>query len=159
MNDVVVIDGDLVDVGGVDALVNAWNRNVLPWWSLIPRGVSAAIKREAGVAPFRELARHGPIPLGAAVTTGAGCLPYKGIIHVAGISMGWWAREASVNGGTRAALEEARVHGFGSLAFPVLGAGSGGLDPDRALAVMVGAIQDAGQGLHVVVVRYRARHR
>lgn len=159
MNDVAVVNGNLLDVVDVDAVVNAWNRNVVPWWLLIPRGVSAAIKDQAGLAPFRELARHGPIPLGRAVTTGAGCLPYKGIIHVAAISMAWRATEATVYAGTRAALEEARTHRFGSLAFPVLGAGSGGLDHDRALAAMLGAIRDAGQDLRVIVVRYTPKHR
>jgi len=41
------------------------------------------------VHPFREVAKHGAIPLGGAVLTCAGRLPFKGIIHVAGISM-WW---------------------------------------------------------------------
>jgi O-acetyl-ADP-ribose deacetylase (regulator of RNase III) len=64
----------------------AWNRNIIPWWLLLPQGVSGAIKKRGGLEPFREVARHGPIPLGQAVLTGAGRLPFKGIIHVAGIS-------------------------------------------------------------------------
>jgi len=147
--------GDLLGVVDVDAVVNAWNRNVLPRWFFIPSGVSAAIKRQAGVAPFRELARHGPIPLGGAVTTGPGRLSCKGIIHVAAISMRWRASEASVDAGTRAALDQARQHGFTSLAFPLLGAGTGGLGPDKSLAVMLGAVEDAGDSLRVVIVRYR----
>jgi transposase InsO family protein len=39
--------------------------------------------------PFKKLARLGPIPLGGAVITDAGRLPYKAIIHVAGISLLW----------------------------------------------------------------------
>jgi O-acetyl-ADP-ribose deacetylase len=49
--------------------------------------VSGAIKRRGGYAPFRELGKKGPIPLGGAVATGPGKLPYKAIIHVAGINM------------------------------------------------------------------------
>ena len=71
----------------VEVIVNAWNRNVIPWWLLLPQGVSGAIKKRAGSQPFRVVAKHGPIPLGGAVLTGAGRLPFKGIIHVAGISM------------------------------------------------------------------------
>ena len=87
------VDGDLLDQE-VDVIVNAWNRNIIPWWLLLPQGVSGAIKRRGGYAPFRELAKLGAIPLGAiplggAVITGAGKLPLKSIIHVAGISM-WW---------------------------------------------------------------------
>jgi O-acetyl-ADP-ribose deacetylase (regulator of RNase III) len=60
-----VYDGDLLDQDG-EVIVNAWNRNIIPWWLLLPQGVSGAIKRRAGYEPFRELARHGPIPLGGA---------------------------------------------------------------------------------------------
>ncbi len=52
-------------------MVNAWNRNVIPWWLLLPQGVSGAIKRCAGYGPFRELSRKGVLPLGGAVMTGA----------------------------------------------------------------------------------------
>ncbi len=78
-----VVTGDLLDQD-VDVIVNAWNRNVVPWWLLIPQGVSKAIKRRAGLDPFRELSRMGSIPLGGAVVTGAGLLPHQAIIHVAG---------------------------------------------------------------------------
>jgi O-acetyl-ADP-ribose deacetylase (regulator of RNase III) len=77
-----VINDDLLDQD-VDGIVNAWNRNVIPWWLLVPQGVSGAIKKRAGYKPFRELARMGSIPLGGAVLTGPGKLPHKAIIHVA----------------------------------------------------------------------------
>ena len=83
-----VTEGDLLDQD-VDVIVNAWNRNIIPWWLLLPQGVSGAITRRAGYEPFRELARKGPIPLGAAVVTGAGRLPFRAIIHVAGINLFW----------------------------------------------------------------------
>ena len=38
------VQGDLLDQD-VDVIVNAWNRNVIPWWLLLPQGVSGAIKR------------------------------------------------------------------------------------------------------------------
>jgi len=81
-----VTNGDLL-AQDVEVIVNAWNRNIIPWWLLLPQGVSGAIKRRAGYEPFRELGRRGPIPLGGAVETGAGMLPFRAIIHVAGISM------------------------------------------------------------------------
>ena len=70
-----------------DLLVNAWNRNIIPWWLLLPQGVSGAIKRRGGTGPFKELRKNGSIPLGDAVLTSAGRLPFKAIIHVAGINM------------------------------------------------------------------------
>ena len=83
-----VVDGDLLDQD-VECIVNAWNRNIIPWWLLLPQGVSGAIKKRGGYAPFFELGSKGAIPLGGAVLTGAGRLPFLGIIHVAGISMLW----------------------------------------------------------------------
>jgi hypothetical protein len=38
---------------------------------LLPQGVSGAIKRRGCLKPFREVARHGPIPLGGAVLRSA----------------------------------------------------------------------------------------
>jgi len=60
---VLVTDGDLLDQP-VEVIVNAWNRNIIPWWLLLPQGVSGAIKRRGGIKPFSEVAHHGPIPLG-----------------------------------------------------------------------------------------------
>ena len=43
-----IVDGDLL-AQPVDVIVNAWNRNIIPWWLLVPQGVSGAIKRKAGL--------------------------------------------------------------------------------------------------------------
>src|SRR5579871_4440379 len=95
-----IVEGDLLDQPA-EAIVNTWNRNFLPWWLLLPQGVSGAIKRRGGLQPFREIARHGPIPLGGAVATSAGRLPYKAIIHVAGINLLWRASRASIRDSVR----------------------------------------------------------
>src|SRR5687768_18543191 len=95
-----IVEGDLLEQQA-DAIVNAWNRNVIPWWLLLPQGVSGAIKKRGGYAPFKELARHGPIPLGQAVATGAGRLPFKHIIHVAGINLLWRSSETAIRDGVR----------------------------------------------------------
>jgi len=60
------IQGDLLDQD-VEVIVNAWNRNLIPWWLLIPKGISGAIKKRAGLAPFKELRKFGVLPLGAFV--------------------------------------------------------------------------------------------
>ncbi len=90
-----IVEGDLLDQD-VEVIVNAWNRNFFPWWLLLPQGVSRAIKRRAGFAPFRELAKMKMLPLGGAVETTAGRLPFKAIIHVAGINMLWRSSERAV---------------------------------------------------------------
>ena len=119
----------------MEVIVNAWNRNSIPWW-LLPQGVSGAIKRRAGYQLFRELARHGPIPLGGAVETSAGRLPFRANIHVAGISMFWRSSERAIRGCVRSALGIAREKGYRSIAFPLIGAGTGGFQPEQALAIM-----------------------
>lgn len=149
-----VVEGDLLDQP-VEAIVNAWNRNIIPWWLLIPQGVSGAIKKRAGIAPFREVARHGAIPLGQAVATGAGRLAFKCIIHVAGIDMLWRASEQSIRDSVTNALRVARETGVRSLAMPLIGAGSGGFDDERALAVITAALEPEPNDVEVVVVRFK----
>jgi O-acetyl-ADP-ribose deacetylase (regulator of RNase III) len=149
-----IVEGDLLDQR-VDAIVNAWNRNIIPWWLLLPQGVSGAIKRRGGLQPFRELARVGPMPLGSAVVTSAGRLPYRGIIHVAGINMLWRSSERAIRDSVTNALARAREQGFHSIAFPIIGSGSGGFDEERALEVMMSVLNTSGTDIEVTVVRYR----
>lgn len=150
-----IIAGDLLDQR-VDVIVNAWNRNVLPWWLLLTTGVSAAIKRRAGTQPFRELAGMGLIPLGGAVLTSSGKLPCRALVHVAGINMLWRSSERSVADSVRSAMALVDQHNFGSVAFPLIGAGSG-LGEDRALATMLEAFAPLSSPSRAVIVRYAAR--
>lgn len=148
-----VVQGDLLEQP-VEAIVNAWNRNIIPWWLLLPQGVSGAIKRRGGLAPFREVARHGPIPLGGAVLTGAGRLPFRGIIHVAGINMLWRASERSIRDSVRNAMAVVREQGFRSVAFPLIGAHSGGFSPARSQELILEELADLVGDVDVRVVVY-----
>jgi len=145
--------GDLLDQD-VEVIVNAWNRNIIPWWLLLPQGVSGAIKKRAGYAPFKELGRLGPIPLGGAVQTGAGRLPFKAIIHVAGISMLWVSSERSIRESVRNAIAIAKANGYRSIAFPLIGAGTGGGKEDEVVAVMKAELEDTDFEGEVRLVRY-----
>jgi O-acetyl-ADP-ribose deacetylase (regulator of RNase III) len=147
-----VIQGDLLDQD-VDVIVNAWNRNVIPWWLLLPQGVSGAIKRRAGLRPFLELPWR-PIPLGEAVITSAGKLKHKAIIHVAGINMFWRSSEDSIRNSVLNALQLALTSGHSSIAFPVIGAGSGSFPKSKALEIMKSAIQHSRTSLRVVIADY-----
>jgi len=151
-----VVEGDLLDQR-VEALVNAWNRNVLPWWLLLPQGVSGAIKRRAGLQPFRELARMGPIPLGSAVQTSAGRLPHRVMLHVAGINLLWRASERSIRGSARSAVALAQKLGLRSIAVPIIGAGSGGVRPERAEQWLLEELTGCAGPLEVLVVRHPRR--
>ncbi len=150
-----IVDGDLLDQD-VDVIVNAWNRNVIPWWLLIPQGVSGAIKKRGGKEPFRELAKHGPLPLGHAVLTGAGDLSVQGIIHVAGINLLWRSSEYSVRESVRNAMRIAIDHEFRSIAFPLIGAGSGGGKAERVLRWMQNELSHIDYEGDVRIVRYRS---
>ena len=152
--DIQVVDGDLLDQD-VDVIVNAWNRNIIPWWLLIPQGVSGTIKKRGGYAPFRELGKKGPIPLGGAVETKAGRLPFKSIIHVAGISMWWRSSEASIRASVRNAIELAAERGYQSIAFPLIGAGTGGGSSEKVLSVMQNELSQIEFNGHIRIVRFR----
>jgi O-acetyl-ADP-ribose deacetylase (regulator of RNase III) len=153
-----VVDGDLLDQD-VEVIVNAWNRNVIPWWLLLPQGVSGAIKRRGGYAPFRELGRKGPIPLGGAVETGAGKLPFKAIIHVAGINLLWRATKHSIRESVRNALQLASERSYRSIAFPLIGAGTGGSRAERVLALMTATLETLDYDGEVRIVRFRRPNR
>lgn len=140
----------------VDVIVNAWNRNLIPWWLLLPQGVSGAIKRRAGIKPFMELP-FGPIPLGGAVLTSAGKLQHKAIIHVTGINLLWRASKKSIMDSVTNALELARDEGFSSIAFPVIGAGSGGFNEEEALELMLEAVDQGNSSLDITIVRLEKR--
>ena len=151
-----VTEGDLLDQP-VEVIVNAWNRNWIPWWLLLPQGVSGAIKRKAGLTPFRQLGRAGPIALGEAVLTEAGRLPYRAIIHVAGINMFWRASRRSIQGSVHSAMRLVNQHGFASVAFPIIGAGSGGFSESAALKLIEQALGEVESSAEVRVVRFRPR--
>lgn len=149
-----IVQGNLLDQK-VDVIVNAWNRNIIPRWLLLPQGVSGAIKNEGGTQPFREVAKYGPIPLGNAVLTSAGKLSYKAIIHVAGINLLWRASEYSIRNSVKNAILLAAGKSFNSIAFPIIGAGSGGFNQKKALSIMLEAIGQIENSLIVKIVEFK----
>lgn len=149
-----IVEGNLLDQK-VEVIVNAWNRNIIPWWLLLPQGVSGAIKKRAGYAPFKELRKKGAIPLGGAVATGAGKLPFKAIIHVAGINMFWVSSERSVRDSVRNAMALAQDRGYRSITFPLIGAGTGGGKDDKVLSLMQNELAKIEYDGAVTIVKYR----
>ena len=141
----------------VDAIVNPWNRNLIPWWLLLPQGVSGAIKRRAGYRPFVELRQYGILPLGSAAVTSAGRLPFKAIIHVAGINHNWRSSEISIRKSVTSALNEAGARGFQSIAIPLVGAGTGGGSEEDVHRMVEEECRRSGYGGQIVIVRYEAK--
>ncbi|MHB0999661.1 MAG: macro domain-containing protein [Armatimonadota bacterium] len=152
--DIRVVKGDLLDQQ-VDAIVNAWNRNIIPWFLLLPQGVSGAIKKRGGYRPFIELGKMGPIPFGHAVYTSAGRLPFKYIIHVAGINMFWRATEKSIRDSVRNSVEMAGKLGIKSLALPMIGSGSGGYSQADAEKIMIDTLSSIEADIEIVIVRFK----
>jgi O-acetyl-ADP-ribose deacetylase (regulator of RNase III) len=148
-----IVKGDLLDQN-VDTIINTWNRNIIPWWLLLPQGVSGAIKKKAGFQPFRELARQGAIPLGYAVLTSSGRLSYKGIIHVAGINLLWRSSEESIRKSVQSAMEIVKERNFTSVAFPIIGAGSGGFKESKAKVIMLDELSKIESKAKVLIVEY-----
>jgi O-acetyl-ADP-ribose deacetylase (regulator of RNase III) len=152
-----IVEGDLLDQS-VDVIVNAWNRNWIPWWLLLPQGVSGAIKRRGGTAPFREVRKYGVIPLGGAVLTSAGKLPFKGIIHVAGINHFWMASERSIRDSVRNALHLAHEKGFQSIAIPLIGAGSGNYNQEKSKKLILDELSRIELPLNVKLVLFKPKN-
>jgi O-acetyl-ADP-ribose deacetylase (regulator of RNase III) len=147
------VHGDLLSQK-VDVIVNSWNRNLIPWWLLIPQGVSGAIKRHAGYRPFLELPIFKTIPLGGAVITSAGRLPYKAIIHVAGINLLWRATEFSIRESVKNSVRIAEEHHFKSLAMPIIGAGSSGFESEKACKLIENELESLRSLVEVTIVIY-----
>lgn len=110
---------------------------------------------EPATPPFQEPGRKGPIPLGGAVLTNAGRLPYKAIIHVAGINMLWRSSETSIRDCVKSALTLAKERGFKSIAFPFIGAGTGGGGEERVSAIMRSELESSDFDGEVKLVRFR----
>jgi len=139
--------GDITGYTG-DAIVNAANDRLI-----LGAGVAGAIRERGGPTIQEECNRHGPIRVGEAAVTGAGDLPVRYVIHAAVLGAGP-ASYDSVRRATRAALEKARELGLETVAFPLLGTGVGGLDPEEAARVMIAEFKKAPDDLEVTLYGY-----
>ena len=148
-----IVKGNIIHQD-VEVIVNSWNRNIIPWWFLIPQGVSGAIKKAGGTQPFKEVAKYGSIPLGDARITSAGNLNYKGIVHVAGINMFWFANEYSISQSVKNAMKIVNQHGFNSVAFPLIGAGSGNRSINFSKTVILETFETLESHAKVILVKY-----
>jgi O-acetyl-ADP-ribose deacetylase (regulator of RNase III) len=116
-----VVRGNLLEEA-VDAIVNAANGHLAHGG-----GVAGVISRAAGPDLQDESDRlvHdcGPFPSGSAVVTGAGKLPFEGVIHAVGPRNGEGDEEAKLVKALGAAFQCARERGWQSVSFPAVSAG------------------------------------
>jgi len=106
----------------VDCIVNAANGGLSHGG-----GVAAAIADAAGPELVRECNRivkeRGRIPVGEAVVTTAGELPFKGVIHAVGPRMGDGDEENKLVKTLHSAFLGAQERGWTSLSFPAISSG------------------------------------
>lgn len=114
-----IIRGDMTTLK-VDAIVNAAN-NVLQMGG----GVAGVIRERGGAQIEHEAMAQGPIAIGAAVTTKAGRLPCRYIIHAATMGMDFQTDEHKIRAAAASALAAADQFQISSVAFPALGCGVG----------------------------------
>jgi len=116
-----VVRGNLLEEP-VDAIVNAANGHLAHGG-----GVAGIIARAAGpelqAESDRVVAERGAIPAGGAAVTGAGRLPFKGVIHAVGPRYGEGDEERKLVQALRTAFSLAQDRGWESVSFPAVSSG------------------------------------
>jgi putative ATPase len=120
----------------VDAIVNAANEHLRHGG-----GLAAAIVRAGGPAiqdeSVRWVTEHGPLSPGSAAVTGAGSLPARIVVHVAGPRYRTdQDNERLLRAAISAALTAAVEHGCRSVALPAISAGIFGYPLKEAATVI-----------------------
>lgn len=146
------IKGDLFKQD-VECFINPWNMNYLPWFILLPHGVSGRLKKIGGYKPFNELLTKGILKPGEAVITSGGRLNQK-IIHVAGLTWYWTSNLKIIKMCVFNALTLAHKNNIKSIAIPLIGTGVGGLKTNDVLEVMREVIMSKDWAMKIIVVEY-----
>ncbi|MCW5977158.1 MAG: macro domain-containing protein [Bryobacteraceae bacterium] len=118
-------------------------------------GFGGAIHARGGETIKKELAALGPVAVGEAVTTTAGRLPAKWIVHACGPKFQEPDMEAKLRRCMLSALRAAEERGAKTIAFPPMGAGFYGVPLERCARAMLEAIREflaAGGALEAIVV-------
>jgi O-acetyl-ADP-ribose deacetylase (regulator of RNase III) len=103
-----VVRGNLLEEP-VDAVVNAANGQL----------AGPALQAESD----RIVRDRGPLPTGSAVATGAGRLPFKGVVHAVGPRQGEGDEATLLRHALGAAFEQANAAGWTSISFPAVSSG------------------------------------
>jgi O-acetyl-ADP-ribose deacetylase len=143
-----VVEGDITQLD-VDAIANAANTELRHGG-----GVAGAIVRAGGAEIQAESDRVAPIELGDAVSTGAGSLPARWVIHAATMRLGGPTSAEIIRAATAATLRVADELGARSLGLVAFGTGVGGFPVDEAARIEVEEVRShlAGEtGLERVV--------
>jgi O-acetyl-ADP-ribose deacetylase (regulator of RNase III) len=123
-----------------DAIVNAANGRLSHGG-----GVALEISRAAGSAldedSERVVEQHGVIPVGGAVVTTAGKLPFKGVVHAVGPRMGDGNEEESIVKALWSSFLRVQERGWASVSFPAISAGIFAVPADVCARAYVRAVR------------------
>ena len=135
----------------VDAVVNAANSLMY-----MGGGVAGAIRRIGGIEIEEEAIKKAPVPVGEAISTTAGKLNAKWVIHAPTMERpAMRIPDENVALATRAALDLANKMKIKSIAMPALGTGVGGINRRTAAQLMAEEIKkhiDNGTSLQEIIL-------
>lgn len=136
-----LIQGDITKVHA-DAIVNAANTSLMGGG-----GVDGAIHRAGGPAILEDcrkiVARQGQCATGEAVTTTAGNLPARYVIHTVGPVWNGKAKEEELLANAyRNSLEQAVAHDVKTIAFPNISTGIYRFPKDKAAQIAITTVRD-----------------
>jgi O-acetyl-ADP-ribose deacetylase (regulator of RNase III) len=135
-----VVIGDLLKEP-VDAIVNAANGHLAHGG-----GVAAVIARAAGQALEAEgdriVAERGTVPVGEAVVTTAGRLPFRAVIHAVGPHQGLGREGERLVQALEAAFLRAHEMGLASISFPAVSSGIFGVPLETCARAYVRAVRE-----------------
>jgi O-acetyl-ADP-ribose deacetylase len=133
----------------VDAISNAANTDLRHGG-----GVAGAIVRAGGRSIQDESDRIAPIEIGEAVTTGAGELPARWVIHAATMRLGGPTSAEAIRSATASTLRVADELGARSLGLVAFGTGVGGFPISEAARIEVEEVRrhlEGDSGLERIV--------
>ncbi len=120
-----------------DAIVNPTN-----CYGIMDGSVSKIIKNVGGEVIEVESMRKSPIPIGKAILTDAGMLPFRHIIHSPTLEMPTLsAKEENIRKAVFASLKTADSNKISRIAMPGMGTGIGGFEPIEAARIMIEEIK------------------
>lgn len=125
----------------VDCIVNAANG-----WLSHGGGVAAVIARAAGPRLDEEgneiVRKAGVVPVGEAVVTTAGKLPFKGVVHAVGPMMGTGDEENKLVKALSSSFLRASEKGWTSLSFPGISSGIFAVPHDICARAYIRAVRE-----------------
>ncbi|XP_078684002.1 protein mono-ADP-ribosyltransferase PARP14-like isoform X2 [Branchiostoma floridae x Branchiostoma belcheri] len=134
----VQIQGGDLTTENVDCIVNVSSKDLD-----LSGPMAKAICQKAGPSVATEcqqyIRKNGQQDNGAVVLTGAGKLPYKGILHLTHPNANVLKKSI------KTCLQVADKRGFKSIAFPAVGTGGFKISPDQAASLMMDGVADFAQ--------------